>query len=106
MSYRLNNPLPTTMNSGKIVKQNHRLRDLPTSSHGVLVLKRFASYRECGGGGGAGLGSSVLASATIKSAAGENPRGAFGTRESVGYRRLARLMIASWMSRYTLVLST
>jgi len=78
MGYRLNNPLLTTMNSQKMMKENHRLRDLPTFSHGVLVLKRFASYRECGGrgggrggGGGAGLGSSVLASATIKSAAGE-----------------------------------
>ena len=36
----------------KIIKQNRRPRDLPTFSHGVLVLKSLASHRECGRGEG------------------------------------------------------
>ncbi len=49
-------PLPAKTNSGGIAKKKHRLRDLPTLSHDVLVCQKLASHRQY-----SGVGRPVLA---------------------------------------------
>ena len=111
---------PPTFSIRRCSKRNHHLRALPTFSHGILV-RPFRRQEvpelpgECGGTDGQvsalrrlTLGTIAHAGPTTKKKAPreKNSRGASCACESASYRRLARAMIASWISRYTLVFST
>ena len=78
MSYRIHNPLPATMKLRKITKQNPRLRDLPTFSHGVFGAQKLRVTEECGGAERQVSALRGLTLAPIKEAPREkNSRGAY-----------------------------